>query len=175
MVNTVGLIGHNGLVGKPTLASLAKLHQEGSIKLVVLHRSGSDIALIPAGVEARAIDFEAEDGASFDKPVQGINILLWVKPGRTQVNTLTDLLSSTVGSAGLSSQTKLLPALSRSSDFVTFIPSEFGSNWTEHDFKIANLGFLKAKENVIHEAKKAHVAVTFVQAGLFTDIGFNFP
>jgi hypothetical protein len=73
---TVGLIGHNGLVGAKILAHFAALQTEGKIKLVVLHRPGSSISAVPSDIEKRAIDLTAADGPAFDAAVQGLDVLV---------------------------------------------------------------------------------------------------
>ncbi|KAK8844857.1 hypothetical protein IAR55_006707 [Kwoniella newhampshirensis] len=156
MVNTVGLIGHNGTLGKSVLVELAKLHAQGKINLSVIHRPTSNTATIPSDVERRELDYDAEDGPSFDAAVKGVNILL-----------------STVGGLGSESQVKLYPALSRSKDLVTFIPSEFGPHYTAYDKAHATIGILQPKITALEEAQKMQLPVTVVQAGITASLVFR--
>jgi len=74
MVTTLAIIGHNGNVGKRVLPHLIKAHQNGQIRLVVLHRPGSAIDSIPANVERR--EYPNTDVTSLKGVVKGINIML---------------------------------------------------------------------------------------------------
>lgn len=74
MVTTLAIIGHNGNVGKRVLPHLIKAHQNGQIKLVVLHRPASAIDSIPADVERR--EYLNTDVSSLREVVGGINIIL---------------------------------------------------------------------------------------------------
>lgn len=77
MVSTIAIRGHNGNVGRHVLPNLVKAHQEGKIKLVVLHRPESKVDGLPADIELRAIDTDSEQGKK-DLPQQlkGINALM---------------------------------------------------------------------------------------------------
>jgi len=74
-MHTVGILGHNGLVGAALIPSLVKAHQANQLKLVVLHRATSDVSKIPSGIEKRVIDLAAGVDA-IKSVVKGINILL---------------------------------------------------------------------------------------------------
>lgn len=73
---TVGLIGHNGLVGASVLKQLSTLQTAGQIHLVVLHRAGSSTSTIPAEAEKRVVDLKAADGDAFDEAVRGLEVLV---------------------------------------------------------------------------------------------------
>jgi hypothetical protein len=74
MVHTLAIIGHNGNVGKRVLPHLIKAHQDGHIKLVVMHRPGSSIESIDSDVERRV--YTNTDVMSLKDVIQGINIML---------------------------------------------------------------------------------------------------
>jgi hypothetical protein len=74
MVHTLAIIGHNGNVGKRVLPHLIKAHQDGRIKLIVLHRPASAIDSIPSDVERRV--YTNTDVMSLKDVVKGINIML---------------------------------------------------------------------------------------------------
>lgn len=77
MTNTIAIRGHDGNVGKHVLPHLIKAHQEGHIRLVVLHRPTSDVSKIPSGIELRAIDTDTEEGKQkLPEQLAGINVLM---------------------------------------------------------------------------------------------------
>lgn len=73
---TVGIIGHNGLVGSKLLEQFAALQAEGKVKVVVLHRANSSTSTIPSDIEKRVVDLTAADGPDFDAAVQGLDVLV---------------------------------------------------------------------------------------------------
>lgn len=73
------------------------------------------------------------------------------------------------------SQTNLIPALKRSSSFVTFIPSDFGIDWTPEELEPTQISFLKDKKVVEDKFHSAGVTITEVYAGMFLDIFLTFP
>ena len=150
---TVGLIGHNGSVGKSALAALAEAEKKGNLKLVVIHRPSSETSNIPAGIEKRALDNAKASDAEFDKALAGINVLV-----------------STVGAEGLASEASFLPALKRSSDAKLFIPSDFGAPWTKQDLQDINAPFFQIKEETVAKAKELGVPVSTIKTGIFTDV-----
>lgn len=80
---TVGLLGHNGMIGSKLAAELTSLHQSGRLNLVVLHRASSDISMVADDIETRVIDLEAEDGSAYDTAIAGIQILMYVSQSAT--------------------------------------------------------------------------------------------
>lgn len=154
MVSTIAIRGHSGNVGRHVLSHLIKAHQEGKIKLVVLHRPESTVDGIPDDIELRAIDTDSEQGKqNLREQLKGIQALI-----------------ATLGVAGLASQSVLLEALADSPDFVTFFPSEYGAPWTQEMLvKESMKNFEKFHSSTIDKARELGVSLTRVKAGLFPD------
>jgi nucleoside-diphosphate-sugar epimerase len=77
MVNTVAIRGHDGNVGRHVLPHLVKAHQQGLIRLVILHRPSSDTSKLPSNIELRVIDTDTEEGRKqLPKQLAGINALM---------------------------------------------------------------------------------------------------
>lgn len=75
-MHTIGLLSHTGGIGKAVLSTLLPAHKAGQVKLVVFHRSSSDLTAIPADVEKREIDLEKPDTAKLEEQVKGINVFM---------------------------------------------------------------------------------------------------
>ena len=73
---TIGLLGHNGLIGATVLQELAPLDASGKVHLVVIHRPASSTETIPAGIEKRSLDLTAADGPAYDEAVKGLQVVL---------------------------------------------------------------------------------------------------
>ncbi len=74
------------------------------------------------------------------------------------------------------SQIPLIEALAGSSDLYTFIPSDYGSPWTEKEFnEYPKLAFLKGKEHVADRAKELGVPFTPIKAAAFPEFAFTHP
>lgn len=78
MARTVALLGATGDLGSHLLKPLCKLASSGEIRLVVLHRQGSDIGKLnlPEKAETRVLD---ADNASVDevrKALEGVDVLM---------------------------------------------------------------------------------------------------
>jgi len=160
MTLSIGLLSHNGYVGKPIFKYLLPAAQEGKIHLVVLHRPSSDISSVPAGehVETREVDLETGDLAKNTAAVKGLNIVI-----------------SAVASAGVGAQTQLIPALKDSKDLITFIPSVFGAAWTEDEIVVPELGFLTLKDRVHDAFRAAGIPLTILLNGALLEWAFNSP
>jgi len=158
MVHTVGLLGHNGFVGKALLHALLPAAQAGKIKLVVLHRPESDISTVPEGIEAREVDLDTGDVAKNSAALAGIHFPI-----------------STVGSAGLQSQLHLIPALKTSKDLISFVPSHFGFNWKASDIVNPQVSFLTAKDTIADKLHEAGIPLTTVLNGGYTEFVFKGP
>lgn len=65
-MSTVAIYGATGNLGKSALPHFIKFHNENKLKLVILHRPGSNIASLnlPSSIETRAIDLEKDEPAS---------------------------------------------------------------------------------------------------------------
>ena len=87
---------------------------------------------------------------------------------------LTDFCSSALPNDRLGDQTKLVDALAGANNLSLFIPSDYGTYWTEEDLKIANLPWLNVKEDVVAHAKEKRVPTAVVKGGLFP-AAFTFP
>ncbi len=72
--HTVALQPHTGRIGSAAFKELLKAHNEGKIVLVVIHRPGSDLSTVPAGVEAREVNLAEPDEAKIKESLKGINI-----------------------------------------------------------------------------------------------------
>ncbi|WWD15959.1 hypothetical protein CI109_100383 [Kwoniella shandongensis] len=152
MSPTVGLYGFTGTVGSAILPALVKVHQEGKIKLVILHRESTDLSKLPkdAKLETRVVDLSDAGKEKNKAAVKDLNVVV-----------------STVGAPGLKSQIYIVEALAGSSALKTFIPSDYGANWTEEELKAPGLAGIGVKEEVVKKAKELGVPLTEVRTGLF--------
>ena len=73
-----------------------------------------------------------------------------------------------MGFAGLSNEPNVVDALSKSPDFVTYMPSTYSTTWNAEDFKDPQLGPVL---NFIHQgwdrAKEKNIGITAVYTGVF--------
>lgn len=74
--NVVALYSVTGLLGSGFLKEFAKLHEEGKITLVVLHRAGSDTSAVPDNVEKRVLGYGHSDQAHVTKALKDVDILV---------------------------------------------------------------------------------------------------
>ena len=80
---------------------------------------------------------------------------------------------STIGHEGFDVQNNLLDALAGSPDIVTFIPSSFGSVWTEEMLQKPSVRtFHEPYDHLARQAKDNRVGFTQIRAGLFLDYTF---
>ncbi|OWZ74143.1 hypothetical protein AYX14_00364 [Cryptococcus neoformans] len=159
MAPVVALIGHNGTVGNNLLPYLVEAHKKGSIKLVILHRSSSDLSKVPsdAGIEKRIVELEDGKIDSIKAAVKDLEVVI-----------------STIAASSAPSQVYLAEALASSSALKTFIPSDFGCVWTEEETRIPGLSFLMIKEDVAHRIKQLKVPITEIKVGLFDLFFFGY-
>lgn len=77
-MHTVGLLGHTGRIGAYALKHLLKAHQEGTIKLIVLHRPSSDVSAnrVPQDVERRVLDLKKGSEGEIKEAVKGLQVLV---------------------------------------------------------------------------------------------------
>ncbi|WRT67071.1 uncharacterized protein IL334_004037 [Kwoniella shivajii] len=153
----VGFVGSAGTVGKSTLPYLLEQDKAGKIKLVILHREGSDLSKIPQEVEKRVVQLD-ENGSEQNKAaVEGLEVLL-----------------STIGGAGIKSQIYLVDALEGSKTLKSFIHSDFGTNWTAKELEAPGLSIIKVKEEVVKRAEEKKVPLTHIRTGAFDVYFFNY-
>jgi hypothetical protein len=74
MPHVVGLQGHTGRVGAGALQYLLKAHMADEIKLIIVHRPGSDVSMIPAGVEKRELDLANASEEEIKAAVSGLQV-----------------------------------------------------------------------------------------------------
>ncbi|CAD6573784.1 MAG: hypothetical protein TREMPRED_000909 [Tremellales sp. Tagirdzhanova-0007] len=157
-MHTVGVIGHNGNLGRAALIPLLGLHDSQKIKLVIFHRPSSNLSSIPAEVEKRVLDLDSKDSTAIKSAIKGINIII-----------------SMLASSAVSTQIPLVEALAGSPDLLTFIPSEYGTHWTHDEMANPKLAFLGMKDRVVDKARDLGVPVTIVHNAGFTESAFAFP
>jgi hypothetical protein len=75
-LTTIGLISHTGRISSHIYNPLVKAQEAGQVRLVVLHRSSSDISNIPKDMETRVLDLEKEDAGEMGRAIKGINVLM---------------------------------------------------------------------------------------------------
>ena len=171
-MTTVALLSHTGLVGRGLLKPFLAAHVTKQINLVILHRPDSDISSIPNDIEKRVLDLVSNDRDEITAAVEGIEILMLVF-----VFLLRDAskkLSSALGSAGLPLQTNLFPALAASKSLRAFVPSDFGTDWSEDDLAGTELDFVKIKYDVVKKARALNIPTTEVKTGIFAEIFFAY-
>lgn len=75
-MHTVGILGINGNVGKPTTKLLVKAAEQDKIKLIILHREGKPGDFKPGkNVELRVIDLEGPE-QKIEEAVKGVNVFV---------------------------------------------------------------------------------------------------
>ncbi|WWD10219.1 hypothetical protein V865_008353 [Kwoniella europaea PYCC6329] len=148
----VGLFGFTGTVGSAVLSPLIDAHKDDKINLIILHRESSDLSKIPsdANVEKRLVYLD-ESGVKKTKSVVGD----------------LDVVISTVSGGGIASQTYLVKSLEGSKKLKTFIPSDFGVNWTKKEYETPSLAPIAQKEDIVKLAKELNVPTTSVRVGIF--------
>lgn len=155
----VGLLSHNGLVGSFLLKYLLPAHQEGTINLVILHRSTTDLSTLPKDLETRLVDLSEGQDAKVvnEKAVNGLGIVI-----------------SAIGGPGILSQKFLIDALTSSSTLKTFIHSDFGCNWTHEEISQSGLSILRPKEQLVEYAIQNKVPLTHVRIGALDRYFFDY-
>lgn len=73
-MHTVAQLAPNGGVGSAVLPHLVRAHQDGKIKLVLLHRPGRPPKDVPDGIELRELDIS--DYSKLDDAVKGVEVFL---------------------------------------------------------------------------------------------------
>ncbi|WWD18235.1 hypothetical protein CI109_102685 [Kwoniella shandongensis] len=150
----VGLVGFNGSIGSAILAALVAVHKEKKIKLVLLHRESTELSKI-----AKYVDADMEK-----------RVLALSEEGREKDEVaLKDLqvVISTVGHDGIASQRYLVEALADSPNLKTFIPSDFGANWTDQDLTAPAFKGIKEKREIDNKARGLGVPITSIRVVLF--------
>ncbi|WVW83155.1 hypothetical protein I302_105173 [Kwoniella bestiolae CBS 10118] len=153
----IGFLGFTGLVGSSILPHLLEFNEQGKIKLIILHREGSDLSKIPEGIDKRLIDL-SENGKDLNKKaVEGLEVVL-----------------STVSGEALKAQTYLVDALEGSPTLKSFVHSDFGTNWTPKELEAPGLTIIGVKEEVVKHAEEKGVPLTHVRVGAFDVYVFKF-
>ncbi|KAK4503473.1 hypothetical protein PRZ48_004388 [Zasmidium cellare] len=149
-MHSVGILGVNGNLGKPTAQVLIKAAEQDKIKLIIFHREGK-AGDFKAGknVELRVIDLDGPK-EKVEEVVRGVNIFV-----------------STVGVAGLGSEGVVMEALSKSPDFVTFMPAMYSTTWSKEDFADPVLGALISQLPAYTKPKELGISITKVYTGIF--------
>ncbi|ORX38415.1 hypothetical protein BD324DRAFT_620773 [Kockovaella imperatae] len=153
MVVTIGLYNHNGMIGSQILKHLLTRAQQGSIRLVVLHRRTSNTNSIPehANIEKRVVDLETPDKKLNEKSVKGIHVLISAASNKDRIG-----------------RAELVETLASSDDLITFVPTDYGLVWTNYLPKWLNLGFVKGKAMLDERAKSLGINLTNFRSGCQT-------
>ncbi|KAI1109831.1 NAD(P)-binding protein [Nemania sp. NC0429] len=147
-LNRIAIYGHRGWVGSSVLRALAATG--ASIK--VLHRVGSDIASLPAGVITAKVDLG--NPHSLITTLQDIDVLL-----------------SFAGRDVVPKQHAFIKAIPNTS-VKLFVPSDLAFRVDEQGLRIpAN----RDKHEIEAAAKAAGVPTTVVLAGAFVESALSFP
>ncbi|KAK8869766.1 hypothetical protein IAR55_000334 [Kwoniella newhampshirensis] len=157
MSPTVGFFGTTGTVGSALLPELVKANKDGKIKLVILHRESTDLSKLPKELETRVLDLSE---AGLEKNKAALKDF--------------DVVVSSVGAPGIDSQNYIVEALVGSANLKTFIPSDFGTNWTEKELEAPGLADIKQKLAVVSKAKSLGVPITQIRVGLFDQFFFAY-
>ncbi|KAI0971274.1 NAD(P)-binding protein [Xylaria arbuscula] len=146
--NRIALYGHRGWVGSPVLAALAAT----GAPIKVLHRAGSDVSSLPAGVATAEVDL--------DNPQTLIPALRDI-----------DIVLSFAGREAVSAQHGFVKAIP-STNVKLFVPSDLA-------FRVDAQGLTipvnKAKQEVENAAKAAGIPTAVVLVGAFTESAISFP
>lgn len=76
---TIGVLGHTGRIGSQVVKHLIKYHQQGKIRLVILHRPSSNISNLPEDVETRVIKLDKDEPEKHFEAVKGLNVVMYVE------------------------------------------------------------------------------------------------
>ncbi|KAI1422031.1 NAD(P)-binding protein [Xylaria sp. FL1777] len=146
--NRIAVYGHRGWVGSPVVRALAA----AGAPVKVLHRAGSDISALPAGVTATQVDLD--DAESLVPALKDIDIVL-----------------SFAAREVVPKQHNFIKAIPKT-NVKLFVPSDFAFRVDKQGLTIpAN----KAKHEVEEAAKAAGVPTAVVLVGAFTESALAFP
>ncbi|KAI0150617.1 NAD(P)-binding protein [Xylariaceae sp. FL1272] len=146
--NRIAILGHNGWAGSAVLRALAST----GAPIKVLHRAGSDVSQLPAGVTSAEIDLD--DPNTLIPALKNIDIAL-----------------SFTARDGIPKQKAFIQAIP-STDVKLFVPSDLGFKFDDQGLQIvAN----RTKKEVEDAAKAAGVPITVVWVGCFTESTLAFP
>ncbi|ORX34813.1 hypothetical protein BD324DRAFT_635114 [Kockovaella imperatae] len=147
---SVGLIGSRGFMGSAFLPALTQASHQGKLRLVLLHRPGSDTSSFPENVEKRMIDLAKGDVEDIARSVEGLNVVISAITGRNGGHQL---------------QIPLIDALASSKDLLIFFPSEYATPFRQEDLDRSE--FLRrmtcGKAAIIAHAKERKVPVTILK------------
>ncbi|GAM87624.1 hypothetical protein ANO11243_056510 [Dothideomycetidae sp. 11243] len=157
MVHTVAITGANGNVGGAIAKHLVKAAADGKFNLVVYHREGKQPkALAGDNVEFRVFDL-SDSPEKMASAIKGVNVFI-----------------SAVGFGAVPSEPNVVQALSKSKDFVTYIPSFYSTTWDDNDEKHPQIGpIVKYMHSGWDKAKEMGVAVTPVYVGNYENYWFG--
>ncbi|WWC90088.1 uncharacterized protein L201_005021 [Kwoniella dendrophila CBS 6074] len=160
IISKVGFLGFTGKVGSSVLPNLIELNKQNKIKLILLHRQGSDLSKIAEteNIEKRIIKLD-ENGLEINKKA---------------IENL-DIVVSTVGTTGFRAQIHLIDSLENSKSLKTFIHSDFGTNWTEDELQAPGLKMIKIKEDIVDYAKSKKVPLTSIRVGVLDEFFYKYP
>ncbi|OCF34911.1 hypothetical protein I317_05160 [Kwoniella heveanensis CBS 569] len=153
---SVGLLAHTGQVGVHFLHSLVKEHDKGNVKLVVLHRDGSDLSSVPKDVETRVVQLDEHGKAKNQKAVEGLDVVLTAVPRE-----------------GWLAQTHLIEVLSESPTIKLLVPSGFDLDWENEGPDAPAADAMEIKKQVFARAKELGVPTVNILAGLFDNYVFD--
>ena len=83
--------------------------------------------------------------------------------------------SSAVGAFGILPQLELVEALAGSNDLHAFIPSDFGTPWSDEELAQPQLAFLAGKEVVLRKTEELKVPTAVIKTGGFPEVFFAYP
>ncbi|WVQ94143.1 hypothetical protein IAU59_001221 [Kwoniella sp. CBS 9459] len=153
---SVGLLAHTGQVGVHFLHSLVEEHDRGNVKLVVLHREGSDLSSVPEGVETRPVQLDEQGEEKNKKAVDGLDVVLTAVPRE-----------------GWLAQTHLIKVLSESPTIKLLIPSGFDLDWDNEGPDAPAPDAMEIKKQVFAKAKELGVPTVNILSGLFDNYVFD--
>ena len=177
-------------MGSALLPSLVTAHRAKQLRLVLLHRSGSDTSTFPDDVEKRVIDLEGGEVKAIREKLEGLEVIMWVYQssgvftGTTHLllhDQLFHLLSLTLSSSAISGlgghqlQVPLLEAISTLPNFLTFFPSEWATPFRQEDYDKSPFLTDANKQMIRDKAKELGVGCTVVKNATVPYLLFGWP
>ncbi|WVF66516.1 hypothetical protein IAT40_001256 [Kwoniella sp. CBS 6097] len=153
---TVGLLAHTGQVGVHFLHSLVEEHDKGNVRLVILHRDGSDLSSVPKGVETRVVQLDENGKQKNEKAVEELEVVLTAVPRE-----------------GWKAQTYLMEVLSKSPTIKLLVPSGFDLDWENEGPDAPAPDAMELKKRLFARADELGVPTVNILAGLFDNYVFD--
>ncbi|KAI0397528.1 NAD(P)-binding protein [Xylariaceae sp. FL0594] len=147
--NRIAIYGHRGWVGSPVLRALAAT----GAPIKVIHRAGSDVSALPAGVQAAEVNMD--DPESIVPALQDVDIVL-----------------SFAARDVVPKQHNIVKAIPRTG-VKLFVPSDLA--FRVEDDQGLRIPANKAKHEVLEAARAAGVPTAVVLVGCFTESSLAFP